>query len=1184
MTSVYLNLIKMDRVSLNPFDEGDNDDEKLDYLPDLHLCNEDSSDKCISKVSKKGPDNQEPAMTIDGIASRLINDRFLLTALEFHMELMESGYELPRFRDFFSNPANFERGRTVDNTKLTRTSSIQTFDSLDFARYSDDGERHESDRIAVLEFELRKAHEKINSLRSSLTKSAETDLLPSNFDLANAESIVSDESLMPYERRALNFLINEYLLKYGYKLTSVTFSEENDGQDFDDWDDVGINISKPPNLLKLFRDYGHHTLPLTQKRDFGCMAFIPVQEQPNSMTINILSSNEIQILQRKLEFLEKKLEAKTKDNDELKLSIDDLKTKIASNYLTNNNSEDNCPLKCGENSDDSNTEKLVELKNETLPADLESYEGLQYIQSGPIPSPVCLSPFQKKLLDMVKIKEEIDKSVPHELLCSIPSCLSSIVEVLGDILPKIVPNILLAKRDELIPLLINAAALHPRTRKRDELLGIIFNLIKRPNTEQRQAIMTGCIAFAQHVGPLQTEAELLPQCWEQIYHKYPERRLLVAETCGCLSPYILEKTRSSLLFSMLDQMSADKEEDVREAVAKSLAVVASFLETDDKYSQIVNLLGKLLIDPSEKVASTTKIMLLPAVAKWSLDLKRLKTFLNQVVMEPIESSIYQTSSHYAVKDQKLFISNMKNLHNLLPFIASYVITSCYSNNKPEDQRRDANNDFSDICSYLPTLEDESLGNILTIMSREDANTLIDHFYTTISQEWFASWDEYNWLTGELLHRLIDLSAKLEISQPSLHFLVSFFKDLSTMLSPSFSQVLIKSKFEKLIVIPSDENSLDRALMNGQSALNRCIVPIFVAGIYPTILSDKVFSDKYEENRNAMFKFLCDLLRSLAIHQSTLISLQASFTELCSSDIQSSHFQGIDMILQVIWGFGIVHKNHLVRAATSQLTECLVSTCSLPEVTVTGKIIPALVTLASDMEECVRISTISPLGAIMEYVSTALDQNINTKAIFEKVQVQLQAFMEEHQPPNELKHRPPGSPASNNYFNLEIIKVLGRIGPKVDAKFRDEFILPRLTALAVRNQLSLNTDLKSKQEVAIRLLDAFINISCCFLSHQVSQEVVLPGLKCLHHDIQTLAPDRVNIISSLIKEMEDKIEESGKTNTARTNHDHPNILQGTNPQASQPMEITKPNLLSRIKDVKDKASNAHFTKMFYTSKR
>ena len=32
-------------------------------------------------------------------------------------------------------------------------------------------------------------------------------------------------------------------------------------QDFEDWDDVGLNTAKPPDLLHLYRDYGHHTVP-----------------------------------------------------------------------------------------------------------------------------------------------------------------------------------------------------------------------------------------------------------------------------------------------------------------------------------------------------------------------------------------------------------------------------------------------------------------------------------------------------------------------------------------------------------------------------------------------------------------------------------------------------------------------------------------------------------------------------------------------------------------------------------------------------------------------------------------------------------------------------------------------------------------------------------------------------------
>lgn len=47
-------------------------------------------------------------------------------------------------------------------------------------------------------------------------------------------------------------------MKNNYKLTSITFSDENDDQDFELWDDVGLNIPKPPDLLQLYRDFGNH--------------------------------------------------------------------------------------------------------------------------------------------------------------------------------------------------------------------------------------------------------------------------------------------------------------------------------------------------------------------------------------------------------------------------------------------------------------------------------------------------------------------------------------------------------------------------------------------------------------------------------------------------------------------------------------------------------------------------------------------------------------------------------------------------------------------------------------------------------------------------------------------------------------------------------------------------------------
>lgn len=41
---------------------------------------------------------------------------------------------------------------------------------------------------------------------------------------------IPSTTIKPYEQRALNFLINEYLLLQGYKLTSITFADENQNQ------------------------------------------------------------------------------------------------------------------------------------------------------------------------------------------------------------------------------------------------------------------------------------------------------------------------------------------------------------------------------------------------------------------------------------------------------------------------------------------------------------------------------------------------------------------------------------------------------------------------------------------------------------------------------------------------------------------------------------------------------------------------------------------------------------------------------------------------------------------------------------------------------------------------------------------------------------------------------------------
>lgn len=59
----------------------------------------DNQTKCI---------NHETNISYNEIANKLLKDRLLLTALELHSETVECGKEIPKLKEFFSNPGNFE--------------------------------------------------------------------------------------------------------------------------------------------------------------------------------------------------------------------------------------------------------------------------------------------------------------------------------------------------------------------------------------------------------------------------------------------------------------------------------------------------------------------------------------------------------------------------------------------------------------------------------------------------------------------------------------------------------------------------------------------------------------------------------------------------------------------------------------------------------------------------------------------------------------------------------------------------------------------------------------------------------------------------------------------------------------------------------------------------------------------
>ncbi|XP_049638031.1 RAB11-binding protein RELCH isoform X5 [Suncus etruscus] len=1086
-----------------------------------------------------GSGAETPArLSVDAIAAQLLRDQYLLTALELHTELLESGRELPRLRDYFSNPGNFERqsgtppgfgapgfpgaaglgaaggGREPSTAsgggQLNRAGSISTLDSLDFARYSDDGNRETDERVAVLEFELRKAKETIQALRANLTKAAEHEVpLQERKNYKSSPEI--QEPIKPLEKRALNFLVNEFLLKNNYKLTSITFSDESDDQDFELWDDVGLNIPKPPDLLQLYRDFGNHQVTRkdlvdvasgVQEDELETISPVLGNVPPNLEPQTVESSLLIQKLEDKITLLNDEKWSLMEQIRKLESEMDFLKnehftTSVVcdsvhpslhkSLHKDSEDSEQNPVVNSSDQgiSKDTHISKADEVDStfpkENLPNSLPRKDREGMSSSSPPSKPTVhfdkpnrkLSPaFHQALLSFCRMSA--DSRLGSEV-SRIADSEKNVMLMLGRCLPHIVPNVLLAKREELIPLILCTACLHPEPKERDQLLHILFNLIKRPDDEQRQMILTGCVAFARHVGPTRVEAELLPQCWEQINHKYPERRLLVAESCGALAPYLPKEIRSSLVLSMLQQMlMEDKADLVREAVIKSLGIIMGYIDDPDKYQQGFELLLSALGDPSERVVSAAHQVFLPAYAAWTTELGNLQSHLIPTLLTKIEKLLRE--GEHGLDEHKLHMY-LSALQSLIPPLFALVLQ-----NAPFSSRAKLHGEVPQIEVTRFPRPMSPLQDVSTIIgSREQLAVLLQLYDYQLEHEGTTGWESLLWVVNQLLPQLIEIVGKINVtSSACVHEFSRFFWRLCRTFGKIFTNTKVKPQFQEILRL-SEEN-IDSSAGNG--VLTKATVPIYATGVLTCYIQ--------EEDRKLLVGFLEDVMTLLSLSHAPLDSLKASFVELGANPAYH------ELLLTVLW-YGVVHTSALVRCTAARMFELTLR--GMSEALVDKRVAPALVTLSSDPEFSVRIATIPAFGTIMETVIQ--------RELLERVKMQLASFLEDPQYQDQYS------------LHTEIIKTFGRVGPNAEPRFRDEFVIPHLHKLALVNNLQI-VDSK-RLDIATHLFEAYSALSCCFISEDLMVNHFLPGLRCLRTDMEHLSPEHEVILSSMIKECEQKIE-------------------------------------------------------------
>uniref|UniRef100_A0A453EU44 LisH domain-containing protein n=1 Tax=Aegilops tauschii subsp. strangulata TaxID=200361 RepID=A0A453EU44_AEGTS len=343
------------------------------------------------------------------------------------------------------------------------------------------------------------------------------------------------------------------------------------------------------------------------------------------------------------------------------------------------------------------------------------------------------------------------------------------IKIVSDALPKIVPYVLINHREELLPLIICAIERHPDSDVRDSLTHTLFNLIKRPDGQQRRIIMDACVELATSVGEMRTETELLPQCWEQINHQYEERRLLVAQSCGELAIYVRPEIRDSLILSIVQQLVEDSATVVREAATHNLALLLPLFPNMDKYYKVEELLFQLVRDPSGVVVDVALRELVPAVVGWGGKLDQiLRVLLSHILASAQVCMVLNLGTLYFMNcntcsDRTVIFQRCPSVSGVEGTIDSHLRVL------GEQERWTIEVLLRMLTELLPFIHQKA---IETCPSIDPSENYISESSLKLYATGETEWSAFEWMHTECLPDLIKLACLLPAKEDSLRTVIT----------------------------------------------------------------------------------------------------------------------------------------------------------------------------------------------------------------------------------------------------------------------------------------------------------------------------------------------------------------------------------------------------------------------------
>ncbi|XP_050427813.1 RAB11-binding protein RELCH homolog isoform X2 [Adelges cooleyi] len=692
-------------------------------------------------------------------------------------------------------------------------------------------------------------------------------------------------------------------MQHNYKLTSITFADENENQDFEIWDDVGLNISRPPHLLSLYRDRAKSYL----KTDESCQC-----DKIECADVSTQTEDNCSDLVKKILELEE-------TNENLISQLQMLKNTSQKTNIINDTPKEKWLRPCQMNvTHDYVTINLPPVFNDML---MEK----------------CWPDQQLTLLNLdVEINVNLHDHVELNLYP-----LLRVLENQRIRNQNIDNSSETDKQEDFVILSVLLMHIHPDEDEVEKLLCSLLNMKKKPSKKERSLIIGGLSWFLKYSNKRFFEKLLLPQLWVLLNDKYVEKRLLVAEGCSCFTTLINCEARQSLLSVLQQILIEDADDSVRAATIKSIAVNAVNIFDTDKYTQVEELLFVGLKDACKHVFEVTVGILLPVLAKWAFESERLQshcfTRLINSLNTQIEALDSQRKSQKVEQLENNCCAMVSAVRSILPYLVLYVASApeCLALRNDNMPRGELRTGFADICTGLcnPTI------------FYSNANYKIGVVMCTFDlamERAEISCTRLDWLLDNFLPNLINSTTLVSVGNKKLlQSLVNLFQSFCSGFGSKFTLSRVKPLFLKKI------QEVEKSFANVSNALpSLSIICIYLCTVLAPIETEE------NELEAALKKYICTL---------PLCGVPIDVLQFTINQLALNHTRLHNIILASLWE-GVISQKETVRLTVTKLFLSVMF--HLSDVNIINRIVPALITLSNDANSDVKIALVPVIGELM----------------------------------------------------------------------------------------------------------------------------------------------------------------------------------------------------------------------------